>query len=216
VNTPSARHLSLVTIIFAALMPTVAVSVGMHLLHNGWAALLLYHTGILALIARDSQLGPMLRHARSGFRMLPCLALTCLCMLSGVLIFCLWPWLYFRTMPFDELLAEYGLSSISRVIFVLYFSLIHPVIEESYWRGWFVNRGAALSPAIQDIAFAAFHASILVLFIAPGWTLVAFTVLALIARTWRCVAQRYNGLAIPIVSHAVADFTIVVAGCLMV
>jgi membrane protease YdiL (CAAX protease family) len=204
-----------ITLLFAAIMPTLAVSIGLHLLHNAWIAIFLYHAGMLGFMAGDRQLRPIAQRLKAGFALYPFLALSAFCMFSGVLIYMLWPWMYTSTTPFNIRLAQYSMGPASYVPFVLYFSLIHPVIEESYWRGWFAHRGQALSPILQDLAFAAFHVSVVIIFITPAWTLVAFMVLATMGSTWRAVERRFKGLSMPILSHAAADFTIIVAGFLL-
>jgi len=196
------------------LFPIVAVSVGMHTMRNGWAALLLYHAGMVGMMVLFGDRAVMRRRITHGFRLRSALALMALCALSGILVYLLWPYIYFRATPFGPLLSEYGLGPVSRVVFILYFSSIHPVIEESYWRGWLARDVGGVGEWLQDLAFGGFHVFVLVLFIHPLWIVVAFTVLVTIARTWRHIDQRYGGLALPILSHAIADLTIVVAGFL--
>ncbi len=201
-----------IAILFAAIFPIIAVSIGLHLLHNGWAAILLYHAGMLSVMARYGSFRGLRRHAVSGFRVFPCLVMMVFCAFSGVLVYLLWPLIYSSEIPFGSLLSQYGLGPRSRILFILYFSIIHPVIEESYWRGWFSHSETNVAPWLEDISFATFHVFVLVLFIHPIWILVAFAVLVAIANIWRKTDKHFGGLALPLLSHAVADITIVVAG----
>ena len=61
--------------LFVLLYPTAAVSFGMHVLHNGWAALLLYHAGIAAVIAHQGVFKDVRNRVFGGFRLYPFLVL---------------------------------------------------------------------------------------------------------------------------------------------
>ena len=90
---------------------------------------------------------------------------------------------------------------------MIYFSTVQPILEELYWRGFLGNSQKCFSWV--DLAFAGYHILVLAWFIKTGWLVVAFIVLTVAGCVWRYTAARLGGLAVVLVSHIVADVSIV-------
>jgi len=192
----------------AVVLPFICVSVGMYRLQSAWAAILLYHAGIVLLLAAAGS-GDVKRLVRTGFRPGRVLLILLACALAGVGIVGFWPWMGRESLALGDRLSFFGLDGASLYLFLAYFSLIHPVLEELHWRGTlFVTEGA---PTGRDAAFGAYHVLVLLVFVKPMWILLAFVTLTTVAWMWRRAAHRAGGLAIPVVSHMVADVSVAVA-----
>ena len=91
---------------------------------------------------------------------------------------------------------------------------VHPVLEELFWRG---GRAGARRPVPdwRDVAFAGYHVPVLWFFVGPGWVALSFVVLAAGSWLWRLADHRFGGLGVPLVSHAAADLSIMVAATLI-
>ena len=60
-----------------------------------------------------------------------------------------------------------------------------------------------------DLAFAGYHILVLAWFIKLPWLIIAFVVLTIAAYIWRYMAFKLKGLAIPLLSHIIADISII-------
>jgi len=184
------------------LLPYGAIIFGFTVLRNAWAATVLYHLIVMAAL-----LGPgraKVGQLKAGFRIVPALLLCAGCALSYPAIVWLWPWLSIPGLDVGAALEAYGIGK-TWWIFVLYISTVHPVLEEFWWRGLGPRRWFA------DVAFAGFHAFLVAPFLRPAWIVVVLIVLIVAARMWRETAFRTGGLAVPVLSHAVADLCILLA-----
>ncbi len=65
------------------------------------------------------------------------------------------------------------------------------------------------------MAFAGYHVLVLVHFIRLPWAVASACVLALVAWAWRQVAMRRGGLAVPLVSHALAGLSLIAGACVL-
>ena len=71
---------------------------------------------------------------------------------------------------------------------------------------------AAIMPTLAvSFGLHLLHNAWIAILLYHAWTLVAFMVLAMMGSTWRAVERRFKGLSMPILSHAAADFTMIVA-----
>jgi len=197
------RNLSL----SAAVIPYIAVALGLYILENAWAAILLYHAGIVIVLARRRErlAGVLLRGWNLGIAIVGAFG----CALAGGLVFLLWDVIHIEGLSLGTTLAQFGLGGASWIVFVLYFTFIHPPLEEAFWRDHMMR--TARGPHFVDAAFAGYHILVLVLFVTPVWTAISFLLLAGVAWVWRLMALRYSGLAIPVFTHAAADASIMVA-----
>ncbi len=194
--------------IIAPAVPFAAILLGLYLLHNAWAAMLLYHLGMVLILALNRQAN-RLGAVRSGWNPGAAAIACVMCAASGLLFLLLW-----RTVSLDHMglrtsLGDLGLSGTSWWVFSAYYVTVHPLLEEVFWRGYLAS--GSRGPTWPDFAFAGYHVLVLVFFIKFPWTLVAFVVLFTAAWSWRLLAMKRRGLAVPILSHVVADLSIVLA-----
>ena len=125
------------------------------------------------------------------------------------IIFFLWGHMQLEGAPLNSTLAKFGLHGTSWLLFIIYFSTAQPFLEELYWRGYLQGNHKHFS--WTDFAFAGYHILVLVWFIKLPWLIIAFIVLAAAAYTWRHIASKLDGLMVPLISHIVADISIVTA-----
>lgn len=185
-----------------AALPYVATWVGVVLLDQAVVAVGLYHVGILICLAGRSEIR---KRIFRGFHPGWSLGLGGVCLLTAPLLVALWPWMLRDGVDLGARIAQWGLEGDRALWFVLYSVLAHPVLEEAFWRGALPDR------MYSDILFAGFHLLVLAPLVHAGWLPLAFGVLMSAAWIWRWMARRTGGLAVPILTHALADFGIVVA-----
>lgn len=189
-------------------LPYVAIILGVHTLHSAWIAVLIYHIGILAVMGVKNGMSG-LRDVLSGWSTRAGLAVCLTCAACGPVLILLGSAVVSQPGTLAGRLDGLGLSGRSWWVFAFYYTAIHPILEEVYWRGCLFSARRGLSYA--DVAFAGYHLLVLPLFIGLHWALGCFAVLALVAWLWRAVARRYEGLAIPAASHAIASLSTIVA-----
>jgi hypothetical protein len=195
----------------ACLLPYVAVLIGLYILSSAWVALLIYHLGIVLLIVYDGRISSWKR-LLLGIKPWLLFSALAVCLLSGPLVFALWKFMALEaTVDPGAILARYGLMDTSWVCFIIYFVVVNPVLEELFWRDYLRSPLCKLS--LIDIAFAGYHILVLRLFIKWPWVFMGFCMLAITGCLWRRFAIKQHGLAVPWISHTVADASILIAVC---
>jgi hypothetical protein len=190
------------------LLPCVAVLVGLDYLRSAWAAILLYHAVIVIylLFTRRDRPRAELFH---GWNNATGAGITLVCACCWPLLVLLWPVISDVGGGLSSALDSFGLHGTSWWVFATYFVSLHPVLEEIFWRDALGSRNSRID--IVDIAFAAYHVLVLVHFLKFPWAIIVFISLTLISWLWRRIAERYHGLAIPIISHITAGLGIMIA-----
>jgi membrane protease YdiL (CAAX protease family) len=105
--------------------------------------------------------------------------------------------------------ASLGLNALNWPVFIAYFALVNPWIEEYFWRGWLGSESKSLHTS--DFLYAGFHGLILVNKVVTGSIIFGLSVLIVAGWFWRQVAREDGGLLTPVIGHMAADFTILVA-----
>jgi hypothetical protein len=197
--------------LLALAVPYLAVSFGLYLLRSGWAAILLYHAGMLVV---GIGLGGARRQAKPvlGGGAAPGVILGLGCLGAGPVLWLCWP-LMRGAAGLGAALAELGLARESFAGFAIYYALVNPILEEWYWRGVLGSRARA--PTVGDAAFAGYHIVVLLAFVSWPWALGAAVILMGAAWLWRQLATRHGGLWIPTATHALADLSVIVAAALI-
>jgi len=192
----------------APALPYAGVLSGLYLLGSGWAAIVGYHLAMCCVltIARSWAEGAALVR---GWHTLFGLGMCGLCATSGALVFVLWPVIHLGGVSMSGGLAAVGLEGWPWLAFIAYYSLVNPWLEELFWRGWYPMKLGR--PLVADVLFAGYHVFVLVLFVQLSWSLVAFGVLVAVAFIWRCLARKHGGLLIAVISHMVADVSVIAA-----
>jgi len=202
---PPASHIAMA-------LPYAAILIGLHGLGSAWLAILLYHAGIalyLLRAKRENLTSSLLR----GWDPASGAALSLLCVGNGPLLVILWPMVAIEPGSLSTGLTTAGLGGVSGWLFAGYYVSVHPVLEEALWRGALFSdrRGIAAS----DVAFAGYHALVLPYFVRIGWVPVVCVILALVAWMWRRAVRNFHGLAIPIVTHALAGLATMAAAYIL-
>ncbi|HEU0297063.1 MAG TPA: CPBP family glutamic-type intramembrane protease [Anaerolineales bacterium] len=185
----------------------LAVALGIFYFHSAWGALLGFHIVIISslLIARPnipiSVLGESHNIKWTALSIL-------LCGSSGVTLYFLWN--YFGVgSDFPAQVESLGLNSLTWPLFIAYFALVNPFVEEYFWRGYLGNPTKGLYGS--DFLYAGFHALILIGKLQVGWILYGLAVLMLAGWFWRQIMRVDQGLLAPVLGHMAADFTILLA-----
>lgn len=190
----------------AALVPYVAVFLGMNVFRSAWAAILLYHAGILLFLALRKPFHVWKTvWAGNSALVIPAVAA---CALAAPVVYFMWPLFQPSENALPEWMAAYGLSGLSFVLLVPYFSFIHPVMEEIHWRG---IAPKTMTPFCwQDLLFAGYHVLVLYELVTWPWLILVFGILMGSSIFWRWAADRFGGYLLPVLSHAAADAGVLV------
>ena len=185
----------------AALLPYIAVLLGLFLLSSGWAALLLYQVGMVGCLLAWS---PPLRRGTGAGRRAPGVVLAGV-LAGGLPVLVLWVPLGLDRVAAVRLTAL-GLSGISLLACFGSLVLVHPVLEELFWRGALGSRRPG--PAAEDVLFAGYHALVLMIFLPWPWVAASTAAIAVTGWWWRRLAAASGGLLLPVISHVAADLGI--------
>jgi membrane protease YdiL (CAAX protease family) len=189
-------------------IPFVAVALGLYAFHSAWAALGLYHTGALAvMLARRDR--SAFRRLVAGFRPVSAVGWTVLGLLLGPLIYFVWPRVDPAATHVSEILRSMGLSGPSWYAFMAYYGLIHPGIEEAFWRGHIAPRMSR--PWMSDVAFGAYHILAITRYQPAPAAALSVAGLAIVGHAWRRLDRSSGGLAMPWLCHSAADCSFGVA-----
>jgi membrane protease YdiL (CAAX protease family) len=134
------------------------------------------------------------------------------CLGAGPTIGLAWP-LMSGAAGLGAALAEVGLVPANLLAFAIYYATVNPLLEEWYWRG--VLGSAPLAPTASDVAFGGYHVVVLVAFVPWPWALGMGVVLMGAGWLWRQLATRHGGLLVPVVTHALADVSVIVSAALL-
>lgn len=185
-----------------ALLPYIATLFGVYLLDQGLVAVAVYHLGIVAAwVGCRYPLKPVFR----GMDGPVFFGLGVLCLLTGPILWFLWPYMARPGVELSVLLSQWGLTGGTAWAFALYSITLHPVLEEGFWRGMLPNH------LLSDALFAGFHLLVLAPLIHAVWLPLVFVVLLTASGIWRHFARKTKGLLLPILTHALADLGVVLA-----
>lgn len=188
--------------------PYAAMLAGVFLFRNGLTAVLFYHAVLLICIFGLTEFNAA-KLLVTGFHRFwgPLLAVGGL--VPGIVILYFWPIARQESVELSGVLEALNLGPGWFPLFAVYSCLVNPFLEEAFWRGGFQNR--SLWPTPVDALFAGYHA--LAVIPVLKWPFVLLVLLALIFVGWlfRTVYRRSGGLAIPLLTHFMADIAILYA-----
>ncbi|MHB0936468.1 MAG: CPBP family glutamic-type intramembrane protease [Armatimonadota bacterium] len=188
----------------APYVPYLAVIAGMYLLHSAWASVFLYHLGMAGVLLVERRWGEA-RKLGAGLQPLQMTATGFFGLSGGVLLYLLWPLLGLPA-GFADSLANLGITKAVWPLFLGYFCLVNPWLEEVYWRGYL--RDDAARPVPNDALFAGYHVLVMASFVWWPWLIVVLLGLTGAGWLWRQQARLTKGLVVPMVSHLIADASI--------
>ena len=189
---------------FTPILPYVAVAIGVFWIQDAFLALVAFHLAIILslLLARPSvPVGILYTSKNIRWVLLNIL----LCGSSGLSLYYLWS--YFGII--DDLpgrIETLGLTQTTWPLFIAYFALVNPLVEEYFWRGYLGSPTRHLYPS--DFLYSGFHGLVLLGKMPTGAILYSLIVLVLAGWFWRQLARIDGGLLAPVLGHMAADFTI--------
>jgi len=219
-----------------ALLPYFAVGLGLLVFHNAWAAILTYHAGILAVLFLKPGIPLKDLVRNNGNKWLVVSAVIGAC--GGVILYLFWPllsippgnkwlvvsavigacggvilYLFWPLLSIPPGTGDYigsiGLMGASWPVFMAYYALVNPFLEEYYWRGCL--GGKSKRPVLQDLLFAGYHLLVLGGNLSVLWLAVTFLILCGAAWYWRQISRMTGGLLAAALSHLAADLTVILA-----
>jgi len=198
-NTPPVKK------ILPPIIPYITIGIGLLIFHNAWLAILGYHTGMVAVLLL-SKTGITIKRAFQGNKYWIPLITALAGANGGILLYILWPLL---SVPDDINLyiRSIGLNERTWPVFLAYFTLINPLIEEYYWRGYLAS--AAKRIVLNDLLFSGYHLIVLAGQMETIWLFVVFFGLTVGAWFWRQMNRLNGGLLASAVSHITADITVI-------
>lgn len=186
-------------------IPYLTIGIGLLVFHNAWLAILGYHAGMVAVISLSKTRIP-LKHAfkRGRYWLLFIAALVGAG--GGLLLNILWPLL---SVPgdIDSYIRSIGLNELTWPVFLAYFILVNPLIEEYYWRGYLAGSGRGIE--LNDLLFSGYHLIVLAGQMTTIWLIVAFFGLTFAAWLWRQMNKLNGSLLASVISHVTADITVI-------
>lgn len=188
----------------AVLVPYIAVGLGLFVAHNAWVTLIGYHVGIV-LVLTLARAWPQARKIRPAGRLSWILFAMLIGACGGIGLSLLWP-IFGIDPSLNARLLPLGLNTVSWPLFILYFSLVNPWLEEIYWRGWLGSDSR--SPVAGDIWFAGFHLLVIGNYVPWHSLVITLVVLSSVSWFWRQIARRESSLFAPALSHILADAAI--------
>lgn len=199
--------------LITCLLSACVIGVGLFFLHNGWAAILLYHSvllGSLIIGRRAEKPGIILR----GFHIGAVIGLVLLSFGMG--------WMFYEFIQHLDPHGTYVIKQLSRagltplgvIPFLVYVSTINPALEEFYWRRNYATPGGW----VNDVFYALLHAPMFIYFgrLTPVQAMLPVVGLILAGALWRAVARKVDGLASSIIGHGSGDFAMLLAIVLIV
>ena len=195
----------LVKRILPPIIPYMTTGIGLLVFHNAWLAILGYHAGMVAVISL-SKTGITVQRAFQGKRYWVLFITALAGAGGGILLYILWPLL---SVPDDinSYIRSIGLNERTWPVFLTYFILINPLIEEYYWRGYLA--GSAKGIALNDLLFSGYHLIVLAGQMETIWLIVVFFGLTIGAWFWRQMNKLAGGLLASTISHITADITVI-------
>ena len=189
------------------LLPYLAVGIGLFWIRNALFAVIGFHIAIvISLLLTKSSVPVRVLFQSRDIRWVVLSILVCGS--SGILLYFFWS--YFGVVSdLPAHIDSYDLTHSTWPVFIAYFSLVNPMVEEYFWRGYLGSPTKGLHGS--DFFYAGFHALILWEKVRVGSILYSLVVLVLAGWFWRQLARRDAGLLAPVLGHMAADFTIVMA-----
>jgi len=196
----------------APLLAYLAIGFGIFYFHSAWGTLLGFHVVIIIslLIAKPNI--PIKTLFKSKNRKWVLLSIL-LCGSSGVTLYLLWDSYGFAS-NLTEQVKALGLNISNWPVFIAYFALVNPLLEEYFWRGCLGSKTKSLHTS--DFMYAGYHVLILIGKVRTESIVFGLFVLILAGWFWRQVARADEGLLAPMLGHMAADITILAAVCMMV
>jgi hypothetical protein len=191
--------------IIPQIIPYVTISIGLLVFHNAWIAILGYHAGMVLTISL-SKIGIPIKKARqSNTYWIPFITGSAGAA-GGIILYLLWPSLSI-SYDVNSYIRSIGLNEQTWPVFLAYFILVNPIIEEYYWRGCLGSFAKGI--VLNDFLFSGYHVIVLAGQMQTVWLIAVFFGLAIGAWFWRQMNRINGGLLASTISHLTADITVI-------
>jgi membrane protease YdiL (CAAX protease family) len=189
---------------FTPVLPYLAVGIGLLWLQQAWVALLGFHFAIILSLLLAQPHIPINTIFKSNHIRWVVLSIF-LCGSSGISLYFFWS--YFGVISgLPAHMEAFGLTRSTWPLFITYFALVNPLLEEYFWRGYLGSSTRRLY--LSDFLYAGLHAMILMGKMQTGTVIYSLSVLVLAGWFWRQLARADEGLLASVLGHMAADFTI--------
>jgi len=191
-----------------SLSPYIGVLLGLYIFKNAFLAIAIYHIGIITAIyiyRNDLDLKTLVKINKP----LLFAAFIIVYSTAGIVLFYLWDFIKLPNIDLTSTLSCFGLDKNNLWIFLIYFSTLNPIHEELFWRITAKSDNKIVS--MYDVLYAAYHALVIVFFINIIFTILIVIGLIIVSRIWRFLYDKYSEGPTIIISHALADFSILLA-----
>jgi membrane protease YdiL (CAAX protease family) len=190
------------------LIPYISVLIFMYYFSNAIITIFVYHLAVLYFLFSQN-VNDLSKKIAKGWNFYPGIALILLGSISGILINTFWNLAVSDNSALTKTLMEFGLGNIGWIIFVIYYILLNPLIEELFWRGLLDGKGIKF--LLVDLLFAGYHTLVLIFFIKIEWAFIAAIIIFIASVVWRKIDKSNNGIIISYLSHLAADISIIIA-----
>jgi len=115
--------------LISALVPYVAVLIGLYVLKNAWIAIGLYHFGITVFLITGDR-NSLLKRVCTGWDSIIAVVGIVMSIMIFPIIFFFWGHMQLESISLKSALANFGLHGTSWFFFMIYFSTVQPFLEE--------------------------------------------------------------------------------------
>lgn len=212
-------------VILGALLPYLAVIIGLYIFHHAYIALLLYHSLIWGymytqkrynIFEQDTQTKEVKKSLWTKY-----IVFVLITACSGPLVYTyirfLQPYLQkaIKIPPLQlfDYLAYYQVFSFSIPLFIVYFGIVHPLIEQKHWRALFyhinLNHDKKMG-IILHLLFALYHIVVLYTLMPFPILLLVFWLLFFVSIIWNYFMKHNISFTYLLVSHIITDTSMVI------
>lgn len=185
----------------------LAVGLGLFLFRNAWSALLGFHLAIiLSLLIAKPNLPIKILCTSSSIKCI--LVSILLCAGSGIILYFFWD----KFGVADDVsthVEALGLNQSNWLVFIAYFTLSNPWIEEYFWRGYLGS--TTTNFYLSDFLYSGFHGLILMNKVPMDMVMYSMAILVVAGWFWRQIARENHGLLASVLGHMAADLSILLA-----
>ena len=191
----------------APIPPYLAVLVGLFFFQSAWFALFGFHLAIILVLVIARPAAPInILFKTKHFKWTRRSVAAC----AGIGIALYYFHAYFGLADnLSAQLGSIGLNASTWPVFIAYFAVVNPLIEEYFWREYLGNQTPGFY--LGDLIYAGYHGLVLIDMV--HWLTILFTLVSLtfVGWLWRQIRREDEGLLLPVLGHMAGDFSILTA-----
>lgn len=189
-----------------AIIPLIVVAFGLYVVSSALTAVGLYFVTMITVVVLQKDKS-FLKSLVCGWKWKEGMFLSMVSILAGVCLFVLWKYIKKDGANVPEILKKFHLVSWQLFVFAIYLIFINPIIEEIFWR--LVLNTNTIADYFIDAIFASYHLLVLHFFLNTFGLILAYIALVVAGIFWRYIKEKYNGLLVPVITHFLADASII-------